>query len=229
MHRYILVALVLSSACDRSEPVVSTDPKTAAPTPETKGPEPETKAEAKPETNAEAKPETKAETKPATPAGERFVTADKLVDVPKPTGDGWECLEQTAPEPKTTLAKCRHTDREKFFFMMAKDYVVTPDQTKTAEQIATEVFPTTYAKLFTKHEITSAKKTVVAGREGHELAVTATHSQIGDIAKRELVFVEGEHVFVLSAEGKPDEVAANAPAIDAWFGSTRFLNAPPKG
>jgi hypothetical protein len=217
MRRTILVLFVLG-ACDKG----------SAPAAEGKS---DAKAESKADVKADAKAEAKADAKidakaDAKPAGERFVTADQLVDVPKPSGTGWECLEQTAPDPKTTLAKCRHTDRAQFFFLIAKDYVVPADQKKTAEQLANEVFPATYAKLFASHTIDTTKSVEYAGRKGHELAVSAKHAQIGDIQKRELVFVEGDHVFVLSAEGKPDVFAANQAAIDAWFSTTRFRNAP---
>jgi hypothetical protein len=218
----LFVVLALLGACDKAEP--------AAPVADAKKPAETKPAEAKP---ADAKPadaKKPAEVKPAEPkpAAERFVTADKLVDVPKPPGDGWECLEQSAPEPETTLAKCRHTDRAKFFFMMAKDYVVPADQKKTPQQIADEVFPATYKQLFASHTITSSKPVELGGRTGHELVVTATHASLGEIAKRELVFVEGDHAFILSAEGQPEQVKANAANIDAWFATTKFQNAPPK-
>ncbi|MFY0533668.1 hypothetical protein [Nannocystis pusilla] len=87
---------------------------------------------------------------PAAGDASLFASKDGLVAAPRPSGDGWECVEQTAAEPgqETTLIKCRHTDKARFFFLLAKDYAVPPDQVRSAEQLANEVFPATYQKLF---------------------------------------------------------------------------------
>lgn len=157
-----------------------------------------------------------------------FTSKDGLVAAPRPSGDGWDCVEQTATEPgqETTLIKCRHTDRTRFFFLLAKDYVVPPDQVRSAEQLATDVFPTTYQKLFQKFEITESKPTTRAGKPGHELKISAVHASMGEIRKRELVQTEGNHVFVVSAEGLPDVFDAESSAIEAWFSGARFKNQP---
>ncbi|PCC74270.1 hypothetical protein [Nannocystis exedens] len=147
---------------------------------------------------------------------------------PRPAGDGWECVEQTATEPgqEATLIKCRRTDRARFFFLLAKDYVVPPDQVRSPEQLATDVFPATYQKLFQKFEVTESKATTRAGKPGHELRISATHASMGEIRKRELVQTAGNHVFVVSAEGLPDVFDAESSAIEAWFAGAQFKNLP---
>lgn len=157
-----------------------------------------------------------------------FASKDGLVAAPRPSGDGWECVEQTATEPgqETTLIKCRHTDRARFFFLLAKDYAVPPEQVRSAEQLATDVFPATYQKLFQKFEVTESKPITRAGKPGHELKISAVHASMGEIRKRELVQTEGNHVFVISAEGLPDVFDAESSAIEAWFAGARFKNQP---
>ncbi|SFE47347.1 hypothetical protein SAMN02745121_04373 [Nannocystis exedens] len=172
---------------------------------------------------------------PATPPGPAaaadpglFASKDGLVAAPRPAGDGWECVEQTATEPgqEATLIKCRRTDRARFFFLLAKDYVVPPDQVRSPEQLATDVFPATYQKLFQKFEVTESKATTRAGKPGHELRISATHASMGEIRKRELVQTAGNHVFVVSAEGLPDVFDAESSAIEAWFAGAQFKNLP---
>lgn len=210
-----LVLVLLVAACDRapepasqpSAPATATAP-TAAPT-------------AAP-TTPPAVP-----TAPTTPSADRFTSSDGLVGAPRPSGDGWECVEQTATDPgqEATLIKCRHTDRSRFFFLMAKDYSVPPEQVRPAEELATQVFPATYQKLFQSHQIRGSKPVDHAGVPAHELDIEAVHASMGPIRKRERVFIKGTHVFVISAEGKPEEFDAEAAAITAWFAGAAFKNA----
>lgn len=165
---------------------------------------------------------------PPAPAADLFTSADGLVAAPRPPGDGWECVEQTASEPgnEATLIKCRHTDRERFFFLMAKDYAVPADQVRSAEELATHVFPTTYQKLFQSHEVRESKAVDHAGKPAYELRIEAVHASMGAIRKHERVITRGNHVFVLSAEGKPEVFDGEAAAIAAWFSGARFKNLP---
>lgn len=162
------------------------------------------------------------------PAADLYTSTDGLVAAPRPPGDGWECVEQIAKEPgqEATLIKCRHTDRAQFFFLMAKDYAVPADQVRSAEDLATVVFPTTYQKLFQSHEVRETRPVDHAGRPGHELRIEAVHASMGPIRKRERVLTHADHVFVLSAEGKPEVFDRETAAIDAWFSGARFKNLP---
>jgi hypothetical protein len=201
----VLATVLLFTACDRApEPA-------AAPVPSTMPAESPTKTPAPP------------------PAADLFTSKDGLVAAPRPAGDGWECVEQTAAEPgqEATLIKCRHTDRARFFFLMAKDYVVPADQVRSAEELATRVFPTTYQKLFQSHEIRETKAVTHAGKPAHELRMEAVHASMGPIRKRERVITHDNHVFVLSAEGMPEVFDAEAAAIEAWFSGARFKHLPP--
>lgn len=165
--------------------------------------------------------------KPATPppaAADLYTSSDGAVAGPRPPGDGWECVEQRSPAPgqEVTLIKCRRTDRERFFFLMAKDYAVPADQVRAADTLATQVFPETYKQLFTRHAITQTREASLAGRTGTEVTLDAEHASMGPIKKRELVLTAGDHVFVVSAEGKPEVFAAESAAIEAWFTGVRF-------
>lgn len=194
----LLLAAVLLAACDRP-------PEPAAPAP----------------TIA---------TTPTMPAStDLFTSKDGLVAAPRPAGDGWECVEQTATDPgqEATLIKCRHTDRARFFFLMAKDYTVPPEQVRHAADLATAVFPATYERLFESHRINESKAVTHAGKPAHEIRLDAVHASMGPIRKRERVAVDGTHVFVISAEGKPEVFDAEAAAIEAWFAGAKFKNLPP--
>ena len=157
---------------------------------------------------------------------EMYTSSDGLVAALCPGGSAWECLEQIASETgqEATLIKCRHVDRGRFFFLMAKDYSVPTEEIKTPDDLANRVFPGTYQKLFQSHEIVDSKALVHAGHPAQELRVEAVHASMGPIRKRERVITAGNHVFVLSAEGKPDVYDAEYPAIEAWFAGARFKN-----
>lgn len=206
MSTRLLLAVVLLASCDRAA-----EPATAPATPPVM-PEP---------TSTRSPP-------PAPPAADLFTSADGLVAAPRPPGDGWECVEQTSSEPgnEATLIKCRRTDRERFFFLMAKDYAVPADQVRSAEELATHVFPTTYQKLFQSHEVRESKAVDHAGKPAYELRIEAVHASMGPIRKHERVITQGNHVFVLSAEGKPEVFDGEAAAIAAWFSGARFKNLP---
>lgn len=203
-HPRLLLCAALLLACDRSSPAQGEAPKQAA-------------APAPAAAPADA------------PKTELFTSADGLVAAPRPDGAGWECVEQSAaPQPgqEATLIKCRHTDRDRFFFLMAKDYAVPADQVKPPDVLANEVFPATYQKLFQRFEVKQTTPVTVGTRTGHELQIEATHASMGEIRKRERVLTEGTHVFVVSAEGKPEVFDAEAAAIEAWFAGVRFRNLP---
>lgn len=163
---------------------------------------------------------------PAPADAAMFVSQDGLVAAPRPPGDGWECIEQTADDPgqEVTLIKCRHTDRERFFFLMAKDYAVPAGQVRSIEELATAVFPATYQKLFQSHAITEARATTHAGAPAYDSWIEAVHATMGPIRKRERVIVRGTHVFVISAEGTPEAYDGEAAATEAWFAGARFKN-----
>lgn len=155
-----------------------------------------------------------------------YTSSDGLVAAPRPEGSAWECLEQVASEPgqEATLIKCRHVDRGRFFFLMAKDYSVPASEVKTPDELANGVFPATYKKLFERHEVVESKAMMHAGFPAQEVRVEAVHASMGPIRKRERVMTAGNHVFILSAEGKPDVYDAEYPAIEAWFAGARFKN-----
>lgn len=157
---------------------------------------------------------------PAPSTAALFTSSDGLVAAPRPPGDGWECLEQSTAE--ATLIKCRQVDPSRFFFLMAKDYSVPPDQVRSPEDLVMTVFPATYQKLFTAHTITEAHAVTHAGAPGHEAWIDAAHASAGQIRKRERVITRGHRVFVLSAEGTPAVFDAEAAATEAWFSGARF-------
>lgn len=162
------------------------------------------------------------------PAQERHASSDGKVAAPRPSGDAWECEEKIAgaPDPDTTLIKCRHRDRARFFFMMAKDYAVPPDEVRTPEGIVRDVLPTTYGKLFERHTITRQEPVLHRGAAGVDLWIDAVHATIGPVRKRERVLTRGEHVFIISAEGMPEVFDGEGATIDAWFAGADFANLP---
>ncbi len=155
-----------------------------------------------------------------------YSSLDGLVRAPHPEGEDWQCLEQSArpPKPPATLIKCRQTDPERFFFLMAKDYEVAPAERLPVDAIVRDVLPLTYAKLFENHTISEVKAIEHQGVEGLSLTLDAVHETLGQIHKREHLFVRGNHVLVISVEGSPELFDLFAADIDAWMHGVTFLN-----
>lgn len=152
-----------------------------------------------------------------------ITSRDGQVSAERPAGLGWECLQQEASEPyPVTLVKCRRTGAGEFLFMIAKVYEVPSDQVQPARQLVTRVYPKDYAKLFDRHTVRSTAEAVHQGLKGYEVRLDAHHKDRGDIVKVERVFTKGQRVFLLSAEGAPNDVTERKTDIEAWFRGVRF-------
>lgn len=163
----------------------------------------------------------------AAPSAQIFASDDGLVSAPRPSGDSWECIEQLSrpPKPPVTVIKCRQRDsEERFFFLLAKDYEVAPERRLTVDAIIQDVLPNTYNDLFERFEIRSTIEIEHQHAEGRELLIDAAHPGIGPIRKRERLFVRGDHVLIVSAEGQPELFDAFKADIDAWIEGVVFLN-----
>lgn len=177
------------------------------------------------EATVDPPPTTTPTTTPTSPPVEedpRYSSADGSLSAPQPTGDEWECLEQTSNDPPATLIKCRQRDRARFFFMMAKEYSVPAEEVRSLDGIISEVLPQTYAKLFDSYKITRDEPTMVGKVGARDLWIDAEHASMGSIRKRERLIVQGERVFVVSAEGLRAVFDELAPAVDRWFTGATF-------
>ncbi len=156
-----------------------------------------------------------------------YASGDGLLTAPLPVGDSWECLEQLSrpPKPPVTVIKCRQRDSEgRFFFLLAKDYKVAPERRLGVDTIIDEVLPDTYNELFESYSVSSRTVIDHQGAEGRELYIDAVHRSLGPIRKRERLFVRGDHVLIVSAEGLPPLFETFAADIDAWIEGVVFLN-----
>ncbi len=163
----------------------------------------------------------------ASSASEPYASGDGLLRAPLPAGDSWECLEQLSrpPKPPVTVIKCRQRDTQgRFFFLLAKDYEVAPERRLGVDAIIDEVLPATYDELFESFTIRSRAAIDHQGAEGREIMIDAVHRSLGPIRKRERLFVRGDHVLIVSAEGLPPLFETFAADIDAWIEGVVFLN-----
>lgn len=152
-----------------------------------------------------------------------ITSKDGQVSAARPSGLGWECLQQEAAEPfPVTLVKCRRTVEGEFFFMLAKVYEVPADQVLPSHDLVTRVYPKDYAKLFERHTVRATSKATHQKNKGYEIRLDAHHKERGDISKVERVFTKGQRVFLLSAEGAPAQLTAHKSDIAAWFKSAHF-------
>lgn len=80
-----------------------------------------------------------------------------------------------------------------FLFMLAKDYMVPPEDVVSAEQLVSEVYPQSYARRFAKVEIDAVRE-VDDGR--WEADYRFMHDTMGLILKRERVKIVRTHVLL---------------------------------
>lgn len=104
-----------------------------------------------------------------------------------------------------------------FLFMLAKDYMVPPEIAAPAEKLLGEVYPQSYAKMFSKVENLPVRE---IGDGWWEVDYRFTHVKMGVILKRERVKIVREHVLLVSAEGWPDAMQAHAATVARWMTAT---------
>ena len=164
----------------------------------------------------------------AAPAPQMIATTGGEVSVATPKGD-WQCKPMQGsqgPDNQAWMVKCK-LKTGGFFFMVAKVYTVPATDVKTAEQLVKEVYPSHYAKLFSKQAISAVQPVKIGGHAGLSYRLTAEHAKKGPILKDEHVAVVGNRTYILSAEGDPAAFAAQAPAFASWAASATFA-APQK-
>ena len=210
----VLVALSLIVGCNGGT--------TTTPQVQTKTPEGEVTASEGREVTPAPDPAPKTPT--TSPPAERYASSNGQISAPRPAGDTWECIEQISEDPVAALIKCRQRERDRFFFMMAKEYEVPADEVRSLDGIISQVLPQTYGKIFSSYKITRDEPTMIGSVPARDLWIEAEHASMGSIRKRERMMVQGERVFVVSAEGLATLFDGFAPAIDAWFQGVTFTN-----
>ena len=124
--------------------------------------------------------------------------------------------EQTAFKPIIGFKLKRLVPGE-FLFMMAKDYMVPPENVVSAKKLVTEIYPQSYAQRFTKVEIDAVREIETGQWEADYRFV---HDSMGLILKRERVKIVRTHVLLASAEGWPKEMETHAEAVAQWMTTT---------
>ncbi|HRI53830.1 MAG TPA: hypothetical protein PLW65_27010, partial [Pseudomonadota bacterium] len=155
---------------------------------------------------------------------------DGLVTIAAPQTAGWECVEHTTATPyPTSLMRCRRKVAGEFFLLTARQYQVPQEEQKTAEQLASQVFPQDYKTFYAAYQVTGTAPVTHQGLAGVELQVDAVHSVKGELRKVERVFAKGRQVFVLSAEGARVQFGSWKVVIEGWMAGARFKALSGKG
>lgn len=104
-----------------------------------------------------------------------------------------------------------------FLFMLAKDYMVPPENIVSAKELVSDIYPQSYAKQFSEVAIDSIDD---LGDGWWVANYRFVHVKMGAIVKRERVKTVRAHVILTSAEGWAKDMTAHAEAVDAWMTST---------
>jgi hypothetical protein len=155
---------------------------------------------------------------------EQVVHSDGSIRAPKPSGDGWNCREQTASQDGSTarLVKCSRTAEGEFFFMVAKKYSVPESEVMAPEALFDGPYRRSYEKLFESFTIESRGPVEQQGKRWYEVQIKAEHAAKGSITKTERVLTKGVDVYLLSAEGSPKDFARFAAEREAWMSKAEF-------
>ncbi|PRQ00032.1 hypothetical protein ENSA5_28460 [Enhygromyxa salina] len=161
---------------------------------------------------------------PLEPGPGRFVSANKRVAVPTPTGEGWECLEEEHGDDQAAAValRCRREDPREFLFVAAKTHRQPVDQRTDAHTVLMSLYRADNEAFFDHVEYTSDHAVTLAGAPGWEAELVAEHARLGTIRKRERLAIVGDRVFAISAEGAPALWDAHAEEIERWFANVEF-------
>lgn len=161
---------------------------------------------------------------PLAPAPGRFVSVEGRIRVPIPSGEGWECLqEQHGDGPSAAVAvRCRRVDPGELIFFAAKTHRQPPEQRVDAETLLMSLYRADNEGFFDTVEYITSAPAELAGAQGWEAELEASHERYGVIRKRERVAIVGNRIFAISAEGRPELWATHEAAIAEWFASVEF-------
>ncbi len=152
-------------------------------------------------------------------------TSDGLITVNAPHEEGW-AVETVAgvvqAGTSTTLVKCKRTVPGEFLFLMAKDYTVPAANVVSAEQLLRELYPASYAKLFTSVKIDGIREKQVNGHAWWEANYSFVHAKMGAITKIERVTCVGTHVLLVSGEGAAADVVKHFGMVANWLDTAEF-------
>ena len=156
-------------------------------------------------------------------------TKDGRIKAQKPPGPGWECVDQQASQgnSEARYVKCRRSAPGEFFFLMAKEYTVPQGSRLSAKVLCTQEYKKHYEKRFSKVRYKRSGPATLAGIQGYEAELEASHAKVGDIRKLERVAVQGSRVLLVSAEGRLADYAKLEQEIEEWFSATRFAPLEP--
>jgi hypothetical protein len=155
----------------------------------------------------------------------KYTTTDGLITVNAPEPPDWS-LESIAgasqAETRTTMIKCKRATPGPLFFLLAKDYTVSPQHVVTADALLREVYPRSYAKLFETVTLEALHEKTVQGRSWWEANYQLVHAKLGAITKIERATCVADHVLLVSGEGQQDEVARQLGMLASWMDTASF-------
>jgi len=162
----------------------------------------------------------------AAPATADDAAVAKMVQVNRPTGEGWQCTSAAAEDEKLGVQawslKCKRVAGGDFFFMKANTYTVKQEDVLTAETLVKKTYAAEYEKTFDTYTPLKTAPAKLGALDAWELEMEAVHSARGKIHKRERVATVGRQVMLVSAEGDPAAFKKFGKEIDAWFKEPKF-------
>jgi len=161
---------------------------------------------------------------PLEPSATTVVSADGRIAGPRPTGAGWECLEEQHgdAEAAAVALRCRRADPAEFLFLAAKTHRQPRDQRTDAHTVLMSLYRTDNEAFFDRVEYLRDGPARLAGGQAWEAELDAEHARLGAVRKRERLAILGDRVYAVSAEGQPAAWDQHLSEIDRWFAEVRF-------
>jgi hypothetical protein len=125
---------------------------------------------------------------------------------------------------RTTMVRCKCTDADQFFFMIAKDYTVGDADILTADMVLQQSIIPSYERMFEGVRVDFIQTTTIHDVIWHEAAIQMKHPTLGFLAKLERVHCIGNHVLILSLEGTQESVQKYFVIGNTWLGNIRFAS-----
>lgn len=168
--------------------------------------------------------------RPPPPPPPPHVTQDGRLTVPELPGGVWDCEEhsgQGEPLP-VNYVRCFRRDWGEGFALMAKEYSVPPQETRSAEELSNEVYRAQYAQAFRDLRVRRRGAAAHQQTTGYEVEMDAVAPPGVPLRILERVIVKGRRVLSLQASGPIGQYRQATEAIRLWFGETRFAALEPR-
>jgi hypothetical protein len=154
-------------------------------------------------------------------------TDNELITAPVPRGKGWKLdvvSDKVVGPACITMFRLMRDSPGEMYMLLAKDYTIPVSVTKSAEDLVTKQYPDSYRAACESVTYQSTGPVTINGQVWWQANFTLTlkDAEKTVLEKVERVCCIGDHVLVLSYEGKPKDVMRWKVYTEDWIAGVSF-------